>query len=142
MKPIVVGTDGSHGAEAAVRKTIELAAGSDATVVHLVCAYPGQSPLERIGMTARTDPTDLRGVAADVLARAERRFADAGFSVEKHAREGDAAHVIIDVAMEKDADMIVVGARGNTGLRRFMLGSVSGKLAHHAPCSLLIVREE
>jgi nucleotide-binding universal stress UspA family protein len=80
-------------------------------------------------------------VAADVLARDEHRFTDAGFDVQKHAREGDPAHVIIDVAAEQDADLIAVGARGHTGLRRFVLGSVSGKLAHHAPKTLLIVQE-
>jgi nucleotide-binding universal stress UspA family protein len=141
MNAIVVGTDGSPGAEAAVEKVIELMRGTGATV-HLVCAYPGRSALERIGMTARQDPVNLRGVAADVLARDERRFVEAGFTVEKHVREGDPADTIIDVGGENDADLIVVGARGNTGLRRFMLGSVSGKLAHHAPRSLLIVREE
>jgi nucleotide-binding universal stress UspA family protein len=141
MNAIVVGTDGSPGAEAAVRKVIELARGTGATV-HLVCAYPGPSALERIGMTSRRDPVDLRGVAADVLARDERRFVEAGFAVEKHVREGDPADTIINVAAETGADLVVVGARGNTGLRRFMLGSVSGKLAHHAPRSLLIVRED
>jgi nucleotide-binding universal stress UspA family protein len=44
------------------------------------------------------------------------------------------------VAEEQDADLIVVGARGLTGLERFLLGSVSSKLAHHAPCSVMIVR--
>jgi len=141
MNAIVVGTDGSPGAEAAVRKVIELVQGTDATV-HLVCAYPGRTALERIGMSAKTDPIDLRGVAADVLARDERRFMEAGFPVEKHVKEGDPAHSILDVANEQNAELIVVGARGNSGLRRFMLGSVSGKLAHHAPTSLLIVRED
>ena len=141
MKPIVVGTDGSAGAEGAVHKVIELARERGATV-HLVCAYPGRSALERIGMTARQDPIDMRGVAADVLARDEHRFAEAGFDVEKHAREGDPAQVIIDVARENDADLIVIGSHGNTGLRRFMLGSVAAKLAHHAPSSLLIVRQD
>jgi nucleotide-binding universal stress UspA family protein len=141
MNAIVVGTDGSPGAEAAVQKAIELVP-SDGLTVHLVCAYPGKSALERVGLTARQDPTDLRGVAADVLARDERRFEEAGFTVQKHVREGDAAHVIIDVAAEQDADLIVVGARGQSGIRRFVLGSVSGKLAHHAPRSLLIVQED
>ena len=141
MNAIVVGTDGSPGAEAAVQKVIELARGSGATI-HVVCAYPGTSTLERITMTARTDPADLRGVAADVLARDERRFREAGFEVEKHVREGDPAHVLIDVASENGADLIAVGARGSAGVRRFMLGSVSSKLAHHAPSSLLIVRQE
>jgi len=141
MDAIVVGTDGSPGAEAAIQKAIELTSGSGATV-HLVCAFPGPSALERIGMTARQEPADLRGVAYDVLARDERRFREAGFEVEKHAREGDPAQTIIDVATEQSADLIVVGARGNTGVRRFLLGSVSSKLSHHSPSSLLIVRDD
>jgi nucleotide-binding universal stress UspA family protein len=142
MNALVVGTDGSPGAEAAVQKVIELARSSSDATVHLVCAYPGASALERIGMTARQEPADLRGVAFDVLARDERRFVEAGFVVEKHAREGDPAHVIIDVASEHKADLIAVGARGNTGGRRFTLGSVASKLAHHGPSSLLIVRQD
>jgi nucleotide-binding universal stress UspA family protein len=50
--------------------------------------------------------------------------------------------VIIDVAEEQNADLIVVGARGLTGLERFLLGSVSSKLSHHATRSLMIVRDE
>ena len=141
MDAIVVGTDGSPGSEAAVKKVIELARDSGATI-HIVCAYPGKSTLERVGMTARQETVDLRGVAADLLARDERRFEEAGFTVEKYAREGDPAQTIIDVAADVDADLIVIGAQGNTGLRRFMLGGVAGKLAHHAPRSLLIVRDD
>ena len=141
MDTIVVGTDGSPDAEAAIRKVIELA-GDTAATVHLVAAYPGRSTLERLGMTAKQDSVDMRGVAMDVLARDERRFDDAGFTVEKHAREGDPAHVIMDVAEEQDAGMIVVGARGAAGGgSRFTLGNVASKLAHHVSRSLLIVRE-
>jgi nucleotide-binding universal stress UspA family protein len=141
MNAIVVGTDGSPGAEAAVNRVIELTRGSDATI-QLVCAYPGRSTLERLGLTSKQDPVDMRGVAADVLARDEHRFTDAGFSVEKHAREGDPANTLIDVANETNAELIVVGAHGNSGLKRFALGGVPSKLAHHAPTSLLIVRDE
>jgi nucleotide-binding universal stress UspA family protein len=141
MDAIVVGTDGSPGAEAAVQKVIELARGSGATI-HLVCAYPAKSALERVGMTARSESVDMRGVASDLLARDERRFDEAGFTVEKYAREGDPAQTIIDVATDTGADLIAIGAQGNTGLRRFMLGGVAGKIAHHAPTSLLIVRED
>ena len=141
MGPIVVGTDGSRGAEAAVEKVIELVRGSGVTV-HLVAAFPGRSTLERIGLSARKEPVDMRGVAADVLARAEGRFREAGFAIQKHAREGDPAQTIIDVANEEDADLIVIGAHGMTALGRFMLGSVAGKLSHHAPSSLLIVRDD
>ena len=141
MNTIVVGTDGSAGAEAAVERVVELLRGKDATV-HVVCAIPARSALERIGVSARQDPVDLRGVAADVVARAERRLVEAGFTVDKQVREGDPAHVILDVAEDQHADLIVVGARGTTGVRRFMLGSVAGKLTHHASTSLLIVRHD
>jgi nucleotide-binding universal stress UspA family protein len=142
VRTIVVGTDGSPGAEAAVDKVIEVAGGSGAAV-NLVCAYPGRSTLERIGMSAKTEQVDMRGVAADVLARDAHRLEDAGFTVEKHVREGDPANVILDVAEEQGADLIVVGARGSTGAqKRFTLGGVASKVAHHAPASLLIVRQE
>lgn len=138
MNSIVVGTDGSPSAEAAVQKVIELV--PDTTTIHLVCAYPGRSTLERLGLTAKTEPVSLRGVASDVAARAERRFDEAGFDVELHVQEGDAADALIEVAEETGADMIAVGARGNSALRRFALGSVSSKLSHHATSTLLIVR--
>jgi nucleotide-binding universal stress UspA family protein len=141
MNAIVVGTDGSGGAETAVQKVIDIMRGSGATV-HVVCAYPGRSTLERIGLTAKTDPVDMRGVAADVVARDERRFTEAGLTVEKHVREGDPADTLISVAEESGAELIAVGARGRSGLRRFTLGSVSSKLSHSAPTSLLIVRED
>ncbi len=91
MNVIVVGTDGSAGAEAAIQKVIELAKGSSATV-YLVCAYPGRSPLERSASTAKTDPVDLRGVAHDVVAREMHRFDGTGLCVEKQVDEGDAAN--------------------------------------------------
>jgi nucleotide-binding universal stress UspA family protein len=139
MNAIVVGTDGSAGAELAVQKVIEIARDSGATV-HVVCTYPGRSTLERLGLTAKTDPVDMRGVAANVVARDERKFAEAGFTVYKHVREGDPADTLIDIAEENDADLIAVGARGHGALRRFALGSVSAKLSHHAPTTLLVVR--
>jgi nucleotide-binding universal stress UspA family protein len=141
MNAIVVGTDGSAGAEAAIQKVVELAKGTGATV-HLVCAYPGRSALERLGMTAKQDPVDLRGVAHDVVARDVHRFDGTGLEVEQHVAEGDPAHTILDVAEEEKADLIVVGAGGSSGHRRFMLGSVAGKLAHNAHTSLLIVRRD
>jgi len=61
--------------------------------------------------------------------------------IETVARHGDPAEVLADVAEEEGARLIVVGDRGLTGVKRFLLGSVSHKLSHHAPCSVLIVRD-
>ena len=64
----------------------------------------------------------------------------AGVKVETFAREGAAADAILDVAEEQHADLIVVGNKGMTGAKRFLLGSVPNKVSHHAPCSVLIIR--
>jgi nucleotide-binding universal stress UspA family protein len=142
MKSIVVGTDGSPSAEAAVRRAAEIAKGSGA-VVHLVTAFPDAPAYsEPITSSAKRDRINLADVAESVLARAASEFASQGIEVETYAQQGDPANVIIEVAQEHDADLIVVGARGLTGLQRFLLGSVSGKLSHHAPCSVMIVRED
>jgi len=65
---------------------------------------------------------------------------EAGIEATGHAREGDPADAILDVAEETGADLIVVGNKGMTGVSRFLLGSVPNKIAHHAPCDVLIVR--
>ena len=142
MRSIVVGTDGSPGAKAAVLRAAEVARGNEARV-HLVTAYPDiPSYGETITSSAKADPIDLRQAAETVLSRASRELEADGIEVEAHAREGDPAHVIIEVAQENEADLIVVGARGLTGLQRFLLGSVSSKLSHHAPTSVMVVRDE
>ena len=61
-------------------------------------------------------------------------------AVQSHPREGDPADAILDVAEETKADLIVVGNKGMTGAKRFLLGSVPNKVSHHAPCDLIIVR--
>ena len=65
---------------------------------------------------------------------------EAGVEVETFAREGDPADAILDVAEERGADLVVVGNKGMTGAKRFLLGSVPNKVSHHAPCSVLIIR--
>ena len=142
MQTVVVGTDGSPNAETAVRRAIEIAKGIGATL-HVVTAYPKDPTFgESIASSAKRDRINLRDVADGVLARAEGEAVAQGVEVVTDAREGDPTQVILDVAKEQDADLIVVGARGLTGLRRFLLGNVSSKLAHYADSSLLIVRED
>jgi nucleotide-binding universal stress UspA family protein len=141
MQSIVVGTDGSANAEAAVRRTVELVKGSEVTV-HVVAAYhDAGSEGEPLVGTARRARVDLRETAESVLSRAASELSAAGVAVETDAREGDPAQVILDVAEEQGADLIVVGARGATGLQRFLVGGVASKLVHHAACSVMIVRE-
>ena len=155
-RSIVVGTDGSEPAEEAVRQATDLAS-SEGARLHLVTAYHDPQILrERTtiwtndpkgvidsGRTeggAQTETVNLREVAESVLKRAARDALSKGVEVETHAREGHPAEVIIQVANQEKADLIVVGSRGLTGIKRYLLGSVSSKVSEHAPCSVMIVR--
>jgi nucleotide-binding universal stress UspA family protein len=64
----------------------------------------------------------------------------AGVEAHTYPRQGDPADAILDVAEEREADLIIVGNKGMTGAKRFLLGSVPNKVSHHAPCSVLIIR--
>jgi nucleotide-binding universal stress UspA family protein len=144
FQSIVVGTDGSETAGQAVREAIELAKALGASV-ELVSAYEPVSNL-RLREEARQVPEDMQWMVnprEDVdatLRDAADRVEAAGISVKTYAREGDPADAILDVAEERGADLIVVGNKGMTGAKRFLLGSVPNKVSHHAPCSVLIIR--
>jgi nucleotide-binding universal stress UspA family protein len=141
---IVVGTDGSDTAKEAVRQATELAKALGASI-HLVSAYEpiGEG---RLREERQQIPDDLQWMVnprEDVdatLKEAGGAIEEAGVNVEIYAREGDPADAILDVAEEQSADLIVVGNKGMTGAKRFLLGSVPNKVSHHAPCSVMIIR--
>jgi nucleotide-binding universal stress UspA family protein len=142
---IVVGTDGSDTATTAVRYAIDLANQLGARL-QIVSAYEPVSD-QRPRSQKIEVPKDLQWMVnprEDVLAllrSAQDEAQGAGVSqVETFARQGDAADAILDVAEEQRSDLIVVGNKGMTGAKRFLLGSVPNKVSHHAPCSVLIVR--
>jgi nucleotide-binding universal stress UspA family protein len=142
---ILVGTDGSETAQTAVRRAIELAAGLRASL-QIVSAYePVADERLRGGqLDARDDVQWMINPHAEAVALLEQARAEAREAgvaeVETFARQGDAADAILDVAEEQGCDLVVVGNKGMTGAKRFLLGSVPNKVSHHAPCSVLIVR--
>jgi nucleotide-binding universal stress UspA family protein len=144
ISSIVVGTDGSETARKAVKEAVDLAKQVGARV-DLVSAYEPVSN-QRLREEARQVPADLEWMVnprEDVeatLRDAAEEVEAAGVKVEIFAREGDPADAILDVAEERGSDLIVVGNKGMTGAKRFLLGSVPNKVSHHAPCSVLIVR--
>jgi nucleotide-binding universal stress UspA family protein len=142
---IVVGTDGSDTAREAVRQATELAKVLGSRIL-LVSAYE-PVPEARLRQERTELPEDVswlvnprEDVQGVLDEEAERITADGIDDVETFAREGDPADAILDVAEEKEADLIVVGNKGMTGARRFLLGSVPNKVSHHAPCNVMIVR--
>ncbi len=141
---IVVGTDGSDTAKEAVRQATDLAKAVGASM-HLVSAYEPVGA-GRLREERQQIPEDMQWMVnprEDVdatLKEASGQIEEAGVEVAVYAREGDPADAILDVAEEQNAGLIVVGNKGMTGAKRFLLGSVPNKVSHHAPCSVLIIR--
>lgn len=142
---IVVGTDGSDTATQAVRQAIELAQAVGARI-ELVSAYEPVTDARLREESIQRVPEDLQWMInprEDVQATLEAAAAEiraAGVAVEVFARQGDPADAILDIAEERGSDLIVIGNKGMTGAKRFLLGSVPNKVSHHAPCSVLIIR--
>ncbi len=139
FKKIVVGADASATASEAVGAALNLAKICGAEL-HIVTAYnPDKTRTaqekglpEEFRYSRNTHPVDelLEHLAA--LGRAA--------SVEPilHAAAGEPAEALTSIAAQEGADLIVVGNKGMKGVRR-ALGSVPNDVAHHAPCSVLIV---
>lgn len=146
FKQIVVGTDGSETAGIAVQRATALAALTGATL-HIVNAYRSLSvSTAALAATSGVTPVDIdainRSVVADSRDKCEHAATEArrqGVNVELHDVPADPADALVSVAQDVGADLLVVGNRGMSGARRFVLGSVPNKVSHHAPCSLLIV---
>jgi nucleotide-binding universal stress UspA family protein len=141
---IVVGTDGSETAKQAVREAAQLAKQTGAAL-YIVSAFDPvpQGRLREERLEAPSDIEYTLGPTEDVdatLADAAKDVDDAGVEVRTIARQGEPADAILDVAEEESADLIVVGNKGMTGAKRFLLGSVPNKVSHHAPSSVLIIR--
>ena len=141
---IVVGTDGSETATEAVATAVELAKISKAKL-EIVSAYE-PIPQQRLREEKEGISGDVshainpREDVQFVLDKAAAVAKKAKVDVVTHPREGDPADAILDVAEENDADLVLVGNKGMTGARRFLLGSVPNKISHHAPCDVWIVK--
>ena len=141
---IVVGTDGSATATQAVREAVDVAKAVGATL-ELVSAY-APVPAARLREERRDAPEDVQWAIHPkqevelALSDAADIAREAGVEANTHARQGDPADAILDVAEERGADLIIVGNKGMTGAKRFLLGSVPNKVSHHAPCSVMIIR--
>ena len=143
---IVVGTDGSSSADVAVHRATELAKLSSGTL-HIVSAYRPVS-IGSVAMAASSGAATVdmehvnksaNDVAEQICEHAASEARREGVKVEVRAVPGEPAEVLVSIAKEVGADVVVVGNRGMSGARRFVLGSVPNKVSHHCPCSLLIV---
>jgi nucleotide-binding universal stress UspA family protein len=137
-RSVVVGTDGSDTAAAAVRHAFGLARHTGAHV-HVVTAWSRVPSLVLSGGLAPSAvPTDDGSWVERLHEGVRQQAEEYGVRVTTHAVEETPAKALIDVAREAGADLLVVGNQGMAGLRG-KLGSVPNSVAHKAPCAVLVV---
>ena len=140
---IVVGTDGSVTANLAVSLAVEIARQNDA-VLHLVHAFrvpSGSVSLGHGGAAAAVDESAGEAISEEAGEKLLAKAAELaeGLTVHTHVLSGAAAEVLVRVAEDAGADLVVVGSKGMHGARR-LIGSVPNSVAHNAPCHVLIAK--
>lgn len=138
METVVVGYDGSEHAKRALERTADLArAGASVVVVNVASRGVGTREAA-LGVEA-VDPLEAAERGRE-LEEAAAYLAGRGVQARAVQAAGDAAVEIVARAREAGADLIVVGTRGLNVAQRLVLGSVSTKVVHEAPCDVLVVR--
>jgi nucleotide-binding universal stress UspA family protein len=134
ISTVAVGTDGSETASDAVRQAAEFARRFDAKLV-LLSAFKDSPPPTGTDETqwAYSPASQLR----EILSRTEADLNEQGLECTTAVDEGDPADVLVRLAEECGADVLVIG---NKGMHRRVLGSVPKSVAHNADCSVFVVK--
>ena len=148
-KLIAVATDFSANADTAVKKAFALAQrrGAGVLVVHVIPPVFSSYPLMQKAMikqdeTAMNDVAGrLRKVSQEELEQRYLKQFDYA-PAEGLCLEGKVVRSILSLVKEREADLLVVGATGGSGLADSLFGSVANKLLRKAPCSVLVVRDQ
>ena len=125
-KKILVPLDGSRFSEEALRHALDIAkkSGSEIILTHVV------------------ERPALESVGKKILEQGNQKVAAQGVKCEVKILHGNPAERIIKLSAEDKCDLIVIGSRGLTGIKRFFIGSVSGRVSRYAECPVLIVKKE
>lgn len=132
---ILLAYDGSDGARCALDVVLGLAGPDDhVTAIAVAEGIPLFGHAGTLPSPEREQERDRQ------LAEVEAALAERGVPVSLAPRAGDPATAILDVAEEASVDLVAMGTRGLGTAERWLIGSVSDKVLHHARCSVLVAR--
>lgn len=141
---ILVGVDGSAPSLSAARYAMGLAEQTKAKLTFLfVIETPQVIPFGPMSGYVTTSPArseeDVKRAEGVVEQLAKERPA---LGITTRVELGSPEELLIDLATKLNVDLLVVGARGHNAAQRLLLGSVSDRVMHHAPCPALVVRQQ
>jgi nucleotide-binding universal stress UspA family protein len=137
FQSIVWANDWSEAAQDALPlvKDLARAGGGKITIVHVVERIEGSGA---VGLPRRADEAEVQGQLEELTANLRQEGLDA--TLEIRGDVGDRpAHEVASIARQLNADLIVVGTRGRSAIGGLLLGSVTNRLLHIAPCPVLSV---
>jgi nucleotide-binding universal stress UspA family protein len=148
IRKILFATDGSRHAEVAeqvlaslpVARQVPVRVVSVAQVIRPLAVGIAPTMYGRVYAAQAEYEAASRTARAEVAASSVTRLRSSGIEASAELRVGDPAGEVLDAAHAFQADLIVVGSRGQTGLRRLVLGSVARRVLHHSSASVLVVR--
>ncbi|MFN8200988.1 MAG: universal stress protein [Solirubrobacteraceae bacterium] len=138
MKTIVVAYDASDSARAALERAADLTQALDAKLI-LVSVAPVMQGIARTGGIDPTDPPEQRAAELD---EAQALVSGRGVQAESVVAVGHPDEGIIEVAKERDADLIVIGSRQVGMVARLLGQSVSEPVVRNAPCDVYVVHQK
>jgi nucleotide-binding universal stress UspA family protein len=137
ISTVAVGTDGSGTADEAVREATEIARRFGAKLV-LLGAYKGSAGSSGKGRNVELQwASNSSARLRSILEQNEASIRGEGIEVEHRSDEGDPGEVLVRLAAECEADLLVIG---NKGMKRRVLGSIPNTVTHKADCSVLVVK--
>jgi nucleotide-binding universal stress UspA family protein len=147
---VIVGIDGSRCSALAVSAVAGRVWPSETEVMVIaaldlkllsVLASPAPSPWARPWLDAAPSDDDARGWACEAVGAVAAELRAAGLAATPLVEEAEAKQLLVQEAERWSADCIFVGAKGQSAIERFLLGSVSATVAARAPCSVEVVRQ-
>lgn len=136
MKRVLVGFDGSEGAENALNKAMMIIDDDGELILLAIIPLPSDRNL----LDHKTYEL-IKVRAHSMINNVIRDIGSHGFSINGMVKEAeDIAAVIIDVANELHCDLIVLGSRGSSSLGKYPIGSVANKVVQYAAKPVMVVR--
>lgn len=139
IKKILIPVDGSPSSIKGLEFGIEIAknAGAEVTILEVIEEF---GPLPGYYEAPPPNVERVKWVADQRFEKIHPFLEQTDVKWSRRVEEGYAADTIIRIAEEGNYDLIVMGSRGMNFIGRFLLGSVSDRVVHHAPCSVLVVK--
>lgn len=147
MKKILVPIDGSNASIKAAEKAIELAKKFDSTITFIsVALKPEIDAYHLHGIQVNPDYHSFKNTIveyeAKLLENVLNKINLEGVTFDKKLVQGEPYEEIVKAATDLECDLIVMGRRGFSKIKRFFVGSVTQRVISDAPCQVLVVKED